>query len=72
MRLRPDGGLNLSRFIQGGDWGARLYRLQSKLFEGTALSGVWELAIYPLRRPASASPPWRSPSISATGTWRSK
>ncbi len=47
LRLRPDGGLNLARFIQGGDWGARLYRLQSKLFEGTALAGVWELAIYP-------------------------
>jgi|GEM_PF-800435 len=46
VRLRPDGGLNLARFIQGGDWGARLYRLQSKLFEGTALSGVWELALY--------------------------
>ena len=46
VRLRPDGGLDLSRFIEGGDWGARLYRLQSKLFEGTALSGVWELAIY--------------------------
>jgi len=47
VRLRPDGGLNLARFIEGGDWGARLYRLQSKLFEGTALSGVWELAVYP-------------------------
>ena len=46
VRLRPDGGLDLARFIEGGDWGARLYRLQSKLFEGTALSGVWELAIY--------------------------
>jgi len=47
VRLRPDGGLNLARFIEGGDWGARLYRLQSKLFEGTALSGTWELAVYP-------------------------
>lgn len=47
IRLRPDGGLNLARFLEGGDWGSRLYRLQSKLFEGTALSGVWELAVYP-------------------------
>ena len=71
VRLRPDGGLDLARFIEGGDWGARLYRLQSKLFEGTALSGVWE-SRSTLRRPASASPPWRSPSTSATGTWRSR
>jgi len=46
VRLRPDGGLDLARFIQGGGWGARLYRLQSDLFEGTTLAGVWELAVY--------------------------
>ncbi len=46
VRLRPDGGLDLARFIQGKGWGARLYRLQSDLFEGTTLAGVWELAVY--------------------------
>jgi hypothetical protein len=46
VRLRPESGLDLARFIQGKGWGARLYRLQSDLFEGTTLAGVWELAIY--------------------------
>ncbi len=46
VRLRPDGGLDLARFVQGQGWGARLYRLQSDLFEGTTLAGVWELAVY--------------------------
>ncbi len=46
VRLRPDGGLDLAQFIEGGGWGARLYRLQSDLFEGTTLAGVWELAVY--------------------------
>lgn len=46
VRLRPDRGLDLARFVQGQGWGARLYRLQSDLFEGTTLAGVWELAVY--------------------------
>ncbi|MGD2113650.1 MAG: hypothetical protein PVG07_01255 [Acidobacteriota bacterium] len=45
-RFRPDGGLNVARFIEGGDWSARLYRLQSELFEGSTLAGVWELGVY--------------------------
>lgn len=47
VRVRPDGGLNLARFVEGGGWAARMYRLKSDLFEGKALAGVWELAVYP-------------------------
>ena len=46
LRVRPDGGLNLARFVQGEGFGARMYRLRSDLFEGKALAGVWELAVY--------------------------
>jgi len=45
-RVRPDGGLNIARFVSGGGWAARMYRLKSDLFEGKALAGVWELAAY--------------------------
>ena len=47
LRLRPDGGLDLSPFVSGGGWGARVFQLQSELFLGVALAGVWELAVYP-------------------------
>lgn len=47
LRVRPDGGLDLARFVEGEGWGARMYRLRSDLFEGKALAGVWELAVYP-------------------------
>lgn len=47
LRVRPDGGLDLARFVEGDGWSARMYRLQSDLFEGRALAGVWELAVYP-------------------------
>lgn len=47
LRVRPDGGLDLARFVEGGGWGSRMYRLRSDLFEGRALAGVWELAVYP-------------------------
>ncbi len=46
LRVRPDGGLDLARFVEGDGWGARMYRLRSDLFEGRALAGVWELAVY--------------------------
>jgi hypothetical protein len=47
LRVRPDGGLDLARFVEGEGFGARMYRLRSDLFEGRALAGVWELAAYP-------------------------
>lgn len=56
LRLRPDGGLDVARFVEGGSWGARLYQLQSKLFEGSTLAGVWELAVY-TPQPGELIPP---------------
>ncbi len=45
-RVRPVGGLDLAALVPANSQGARLFRLKSKLFEGLALDGVWEIATY--------------------------
>jgi hypothetical protein len=49
LRLRPDGGLDVASLIPAEGFGARLFQLQSELFAGAVLAGVWELAVYPPR-----------------------
>ncbi len=46
LRLRPDGGLDIASLVSGEGFGARLFKLQSELFAGAVLTGVWELAVY--------------------------
>jgi len=45
-RVRPVGGLDLAALVPAHSQGARLFRLKSKIFEGLALDGVWEIASY--------------------------
>jgi len=45
-RVRPVGGLDLAALVPANSQGARLFRLKSRLFEGLALDGVWEIASY--------------------------
>lgn len=47
LRLRPDGGLDVASLVAGDGFGSRLFQLQSELFAGAVLAGVWELAVYP-------------------------
>lgn len=45
-RMRPVGGLDLSRLVPEESQADQLFRLRSKLFARTALSGSWEIAMY--------------------------
>lgn len=46
LRVKTDGGIDLSRFVAEEGWSAALFRLRSRLFSSAVLTGVWELAIY--------------------------
>lgn len=45
-RLRPEGGLDIARFVPDQGQAARLFRLKSELFAGVVLDGSWEGAVY--------------------------
>lgn len=45
-RMRPVGGLDLSRLAPEASQADQLFRLRSQLFVSTALVGVWEIAMY--------------------------
>jgi hypothetical protein len=47
LRLRPEGGLDLGRFVRAEGTAAKLYGLRNELFLATTLEGVWEAALYP-------------------------
>ncbi len=47
LRIRPRGGLGLSRLLPSGGQADRLFALKGRLLEGALLSGTWELAFLP-------------------------
>jgi hypothetical protein len=46
-RFRPEGGLDLASLVPSGSQGDQMFRLKSAIFQGAALSGAWEFALYP-------------------------
>lgn len=52
-RLRPEGGLRLADAVSAGGQADRLFRLKSRIFEGAALEGAWEVGVYPPPEPGA-------------------
>ena len=72
LRLRPEGGLDLTRFVEEEGWGARLYRLRSGLFTAAAFEGSLELGFYRttdgmLVPPFALALPLSDPELAAEG-----